>query len=502
MTALPTIKPPRKARVGLYSIGHPHYWEQFDGLLNRLTGYGQFIEKRLGEWGDVFNAGMIDQEAKARQAGEWFNEKNVDLIFCHVATYQMSASHLAIAQTAKCPVVVLNLQPAEQINYEKTTTGEWLAHCVGCATPEIANAFLRAGIPFRVVSGLLGLEKTPEISLADEVTHQHPEAICAWNEIEEWVKAASVMRTLRTGRMGFLGHTYPGMLDMYTDFTMVQAQTGMYVEILEMCDLARLVKSVTETEKQKKIEEVKQMFVISEDSPADPLAQKPQPEQLDWACTVAAAQEKLVREFDLDALTYYYRGDAGNEYQQIQEAFILGHSLLTAQGIPCAGEGDMKTAIAMKIADTLGVGGSYSEIVVCDYKEKSILLGHDGPFHVNIAAKKPILRGMGLFHGKWGSGVSVEAQVQRGPVTIHNITQTHDGKLKSIVNQGTATDGPVLRIGNTMTQVQFPMPVSEFMNRWFELGPTHHCALSIGHNAGAISKLADLMGWPCESVCL
>ncbi|MDX9753167.1 MAG: L-fucose/L-arabinose isomerase family protein, partial [bacterium] len=410
MRTFPPIKSARPARIGLYSIGHPHYWEQFPGLLDRLTGYGRFIESRLQARGPAFNAGMVDTEEKARNVGEWFNEKNVDLIFCHAATYAMSASHLAIAQITHRPIVVLNLQPAAQINYEKTTTGEWLAHCVGCAVPEIANAFLRGKVPFHVVSGLLGLEQTPAISLTDEVTAQHPEALAAWSEIQDWVRAATVARTLRSGRMGFLGHTYPGMLDMYSDFTMIQAQTGLHVEILEMCDLARILPTVTEAEKQQKRAEVERMFVISEDSPADPLAKKPTPDQLDWSCTVAVAQEKLVREFDLDALTYYYRGDAGNEYERIQEAFILGHSLLTAQGIPCSGEGDMKTAIAMKIADILGVGGSYSEIVTCDYVEKAILLGHDGPFHISIAAKKPILRGMGLYHGKWGSGVSVEAQ--------------------------------------------------------------------------------------------
>ena len=120
-----------------------------------------------------------------------------------------------------------------------------------------------------------------------------------------------MVRTLKYRRMGFLGHTYPGMLDMYSFFTMIQAQTGLHVEILEMCELARLASSVTEAEKRAKLDEVTEMFVISEDSPADPLAKKPAPDQLDWACAVAVAQEKLVREFNLDALTYYYPSCAG-----------------------------------------------------------------------------------------------------------------------------------------------------------------------------------------------
>ncbi|NUN98484.1 MAG: L-fucose/L-arabinose isomerase family protein [Candidatus Omnitrophica bacterium] len=471
------IKPPLKGRIGLYSIGHPHYWVQFPGLLDRLVGYGKFVEGRLSEWAEVHNFGMVDEESKAHKAGEWFNERNVDLILCHVSTYAMSASHLPVSQICKRPVVVLNLQPAERMNYAKTATGEWLAHCVACCVPEISNAFERSGIPFHVVSGLLGLESTPAISVANEATRSHPDAVSAWKEIEEWARAAGVARTLQYGRMGFLGHTYPGMLDMYSDFTLIQAKTGLHVEILEMCDLMKLLPTVTEAEKKTKLREVEDFFIISE------------------------AQEKLVREFDLDALTYYYRGAEGNEYERLQEAFILGHSLLTGSGIPCSGEGDMKTAVAMKVCDTLGVGGSYSEIVATDFVDQTILMGHDGPFHVGISDRKPILRGMGLYHGKWGSGVSVEAKVRTGPITNLGITQTRAGKLLAISNQGMATDGEILRIGNTMTPVRFPKGPTQFMNEWFALGPTHHVAMSVGHNSSQFRKVAALMDWDFASVC-
>ena len=499
---LEPIKPIPKARVGLYSIGHEQYWRQFEGLRERLIGYGRFIEKRLGEWCEVTNVGMVDNVGKAHQAGERFNAQNVGLIFCHVATYSMSDNHLAIPQICSRPLVVLNLQPALRMDYGRTDTAEWLAHAGACCIPEIANAFVRSCIPFHMVSGVLGLPRSPEGALADEATENHPAAVNAWKEIQEWVTAAAARRALGQARIGFLGHTYPGMLDMYSDFTMIQAQTGLHMEILEMCDLARLIRDVTPEEKKSKLKEAEEFFVMSEDSPSDPLARRPTPEQLDWSCTVACAQEKLVREFDLDGLTYYYRGAPGNEYEHIQEAFILGHSLLTGRGIPCAGEGDTKTCIAMKICDACGAGGSYAEIVGVDYVDQTIMLGHDGPFHIGISDEKPILRGMGLYHGKWGSGVSVEAKVRRGPVTTLGITQNGEGRLEMIANQGEATDGPILQVGNTMTPVRFPKPLPQFMADWFALGPTHHFALSVGHNADLFRRLSVLLGWPFKTACL
>lgn len=487
------IKPVKRTRVGLYSVGLHAYWDQFPGLKERLTAYGKHIEQKVALWAEVYNFGLVDTEARGRAAGEWLASKNVDLILSHAATYSTSSTLLPVHQACNAPTVFLNLQPTARINYERSTTGEWLAHCCACAVPEFANALNRSEIPFRVVNGLLGLDATPAISLADEVTVDRPEAVRAWREIEGWVRAASVRRTLRASRFGFLGNTYSGMLDLYSDFTMIQAQTGLHVQVLEMSDLERMVKAVTEQDVKTQRDYVEEMFEISGDSPADPIARKPTSEQMEWSCLVAAALEKLVREYDLDALAYYYHGAPGEDDEKLQAGTIVGHSLLTARGIPCAGEGDLKTAVAMKVCDILGTGGSYSEIVVVDYLDETILLGHDGPFHIAIAEGKPILRGMGLYHGKQGTGVSVEAKVRVGPITTLNLTQTREHQLKFISAQGESTRGSIMQIGNTQTPVKFPRHPDEHMTRWFAEAPTHHCAMSVGHNAQLFAQVSELM---------
>ncbi|MCL1982296.1 MAG: L-fucose/L-arabinose isomerase family protein [Clostridiales bacterium] len=496
MVTISPLKTTRKPVVGLYSIGLKAYWEQFPGLRERLLGYGRFIAERMGQWANVQNFGLVDTEYAAREAGERFSESGVDLVFCHCATYATSACVLPVHQMCKAPAVVLSLQPAARIDYARTSTGEWLAHCCACVAPEVSNAFNRAGIPFHVVSGLLGLHETPEISTADENTEGRPEAVRAWDEIEGWVRAASVAAALRRSRFGFLGNTYSGMLDMYSDFTMLQAQTGMHVQVLEMCDLNERLQRVSEAQVQEKLDEIHAFFEISGDSPADPLVTKPTGEQLLWSAKVAAAQEQMVRDFDLDALCYYYHSAEGNPYEALQGGFIVGHSLLTAKGVVCAGEGDLKTALAMKICDVLGIGGSFCEIALTDYIDGTILVGHDGPFHIKIAGKKPVLRGMGVYHGKKGTGVSVEAKVKAGPVTTLNVTQTVDGRLKLIVSEARATDGEIMSVGNTQTPVKFALAPDSYMERWFAEAPTHHFALAIGHHADLLQKVGTLLQIP------
>lgn len=456
-----------KAKVGVFGIGLEAYWTQFPGLKERLEGYRQYVEEQTGQWANVVSAGLVDTAPKAYAAGKQLAEEKADLIFCYAATYATSSQVLPVVQEAKAPVVVLNLQPTSALDYEATDTGEWLANCSACCVPEISNAFERAGIPFNMVSGMLYED--------DE----------AWAEVEEWCSAAGVVRTLRGSRFGFLGHTYPGMLDMYSDFTMHHAQLGLHVEVLEMDDLKDRVESVAEEAVSVKLEETYNTFEV--DNTADQ-------DELDWAAKVAVGLDDLVEDFDLDALAYYYRGTAGSIYERLGAGVILGNSLLTARGVPASGEGDLKNAVAMKVMDTLDSGGSFTEFYAMDFEDNFLLMGHDGPGHIAISDRKPILRGLGLYHGKAGYGISVEFSVKTGPITIFAVTQTCDGSLKMLAAEGESISGPTLQIGNTNSRLRFSLPPGAFMNAWCEQGPTHHCALGVGHKAGTLRKAARLLG--------
>ena len=172
--------------------------------------------------------------------------------------------------------------------------------------------------------------------------------------------------------------------------------------------------SATEEEIAAKIAEINGVFDIAAPG-KDKISQPVTDEAMRWSATVAVGLDKLVGDFDLNGLTYYYRGLDGNANEELGATLIVGNSLLTARGIPASGEGDLKTCMAMLIMDRLGAGGSYTEFYAMDFDEDFILMGHDGPGHIEISAGRPVLRGLGLFHGKRGYGLSVEFNVQTGP---------------------------------------------------------------------------------------
>lgn len=462
-------------RIGVFGIGLEAYWDQFEGLEERCKAYQADVEAQVAELGgEVVSAGLIDTPQKARTAGDLFAREQVDLILCHVVTYATSATVVAAVQAAKVPVVLLGLQPTRTLDYEHVDTGEWLANCAACSVPEIAGAFTRSGIPYDTVAGTIRDDER------------------AWARIGAWVRAAGVARSLKRARIGFMGHAYAGMLDMYSDFTMFHGQVGAHVEVLEIDDLQVRTAAATDAQVAAKTAEIREHFAFADPS-SDPIAGPITDEQLDWSARVAVGLDALAKDFELDALTYYYRGVDDNPQERLGAGVIVGNSLLTARGIPTAGEADIKTNLAQLILDRLGAGGSYTEYYGLDMDEDFVLMGHDGPGHIAIAQEQPVLRSLKVFHGKRGAGLSVELQVRHGDVTILGCTQTADGRLKLIAAEGASIPGATFRIGNTNSRLRFDLDPASFLEAWSAEGPTHHVALGVGHRIADIEAVARLL---------
>ena len=464
-------------RVGLFSIGLHSYWDQFPGLLPRLNEYVDRVARRLTRDDiEVINLGMVDTPEKASEAGHAFRRTDVDLIFLHVTTYALSSTVLPVVRRAKVPVIVLNLSPGEAIDYgsfnalqdRQKMTGEWLAWCQSCPVPEIANVFHRSGIPFRQITGMLENDTA------------------AWKEIHEWLDAAQVVRAMEHNRLGLMGHYYGGMLDVYTDLTLQCATFGGHIEMIEVNELASLCAEVAAAEVEDRVAQFRETFDVQPDCANDELAR---------AAKTSVALDRLVARHRLGSLAYYYSGD-----EAVIRSIILGTSLLTARGIPVAGEYEVKNAQAMKIMDAFGAGGSFTEFYATDFKDDVILMGHDGPGHLAIAEGKIRARPLKVYHGKMGRGLSVEMSVKHGPVTLLSVVE-NAGSLKLLTAQAESVPGPILEIGNTNSRYRFRMSAREFMEAWNAQGPAHHCAIGIGHIASKIKKFGDLLGMETVQIC-
>ena len=494
-------------KIGLFGIGLDTYWPQFEGLEDRLRSYLETLERRLagfaveagsagagsvgagsggagsvGAQVEIVNAGLVDNIDKAFAAGKLFRTEDVELIFVYVSTYALSSTVLPVVQGAKAPVVILNLSPGGAIDYahfnglgDRTKmTGEWLAHCSACAVPEIANVLNRVGIRFHEVTGMLE---------GDDA---------CWAEIAEWVEAARVAHVMRYNRLGLMGHYYSGMLDVYTDLTQQYASFGGHIELLEVEELSALRKTVGSPDIEERMELFREVFDLTPECSLEDFKQ---------AAITAIALEQLVTKYKLGSLAYYYKGTGNPDNELAIASIILGNSWLTANGVPVAGEYEVKNVQAMKILDSFGAGGSFTEYYAMDFDADVVLMGHDGPGHIAIAAGKTIVRPLRVYHGKVGSGLSVEMSVKKGPVTLLSVVEKKGGGLLLLVAEGESVEGPILKIGNTNSRYKFSLGARAFVNRWNSYGPAHHCAVGIGHLGTRLEKFAALINMEMVKVC-
>ena len=353
-------------------------------------------------------------------------------------------------------------------------TGEWLAYCSACPVPEIANVLRRLEISFLQVTGML-----------------HDDPVC-WNELDEWLVAAQIVNTLAHSRLGLMGHYYSGMLDIATDLTQVSGRFGLQIEMIEVDQLTALRRAVTPDALESMVAETRSFFEIGDDCSEF---------ELQRAARTTVALKQLVTENRLDLLAYFYKGTGVAENEDTMSSIILGTSMLTGQGVPVAGEYEVKNVIAMKIMDIFGAGGTFTEYYAMDFSADLVLMGHDGPGHIGIAEGRIRVRPLRVYHGKVGSGLSVEMSVKHGPVTLLSVVEDKHKGFSLLVAQGESMPGPILEIGNTNSRYRFSIGARGFAEQWNSHGPAHHCAIGTGHIAGKLRKLATLLDMDCVQVC-
>ncbi len=473
MTRIPRRKP-RTARVGVFGVGFHVYWDQFEGLLDELRGkLATFVAKVEARGVEAIDFGIVDDAQSAYAVLPRLKAADLDLVFCDMLTYATSATFAVLARDLDVPVVLVALQPLRAMDYARASTYMQLANDDLCSVPEFTGVAIRMG------------RKSPPVILG--TLNDDPVADA---EIDEWCNIAMVLHDLKRARIGHFGHPLEHMLDMQTDQAALTAAFGCHIVQTEADDLLRLDRTVGEADIEAKKVQVLELF-DTPDPVSDPLTSRLTDDDLRLAARTAVALDKFVDEHALDGLAYYYAGEEGSALRALLTNLIVGNSLLTAAGFPMCGESDLKTCLAMLIMDRLDIGGSFAEFHPIDFNEGFVLVGHDGPHHINIAEGRPVLRSLSKYHGKPGSGASVEFKIREGPMTMLSMSVTGQGRFKFVIAEGHSAKGPIPATGNTNTRGFFEPDVRTFLKRWVAEGPTHHFALGVGHCAGTLVKIAE-----------
>jgi L-arabinose isomerase len=454
-------------RIGVLPTGHAIYWEQFPGLQARCQAMWSQFRERLQTIGTVIAPEIVDTPEKSMAAGQLFQREGIDLLLIFPLGYTTGMVVTPAVQHVSCPIRILNAHVDSTYDYARADTAEYLYHEGPCCVPEYAATLITLDKPFLVRTGHFG--------------QQH-----FWHEVEADCRGAAAARKFRTLNFGVIGATYTHMTDMPTDEHRLLRATGRLLKRPEVEEIEEAFHRVTDEQLEEMYHQFRTMYDV------DATVTNA---HLRLSAQIAVAYDEVITRHDINAFGYYWWGEK-ELITQLRAQSALAVSRLAALGRPGVTEGDVKTAMAMKVLDLLGGGGMFVEFFAIDHDEEFILVGHDGPSNVNVADGRPRLQHLDVHHGKTGHGLGIDFRMRQGPVTLLNLTQFDAGDtLKLIYSVGEVVPGDILNIGNPNCRVKVQRSIPDFFNAWCQQGPCHHIALGVGDHGAEIETFAEAMGF-------
>lgn len=456
-----------RPKIGLLPTGHKIYWAQYPELKEMGTRMYEKLMDKLGEFGDVVTPGLVDTYESAVEAASLLGSSDVDILLIFPFGYTTGMMIVPAVRAVNAPIRILNAHEDAAYDYATADTQLYLHHEGACCVPEYSGTLVSLGKKFRVLTGHFGDE-------------------AFWKDLKADCMGMAAARAFSRCRFGVIGSTYTNMTDMPTEEHRVLKATGQLLCRPEVEEIEEAWKRATEEQLQDMYRQFREFYAV-DSSVTD--------QHMRESARIAVAFDEVVRKHQLDAFGFYWWGE--KEYMtELRAQSALAVSRLAAMGIPGVTEGDIKTAMAMKILDLLGGGGMFVEFFSCDFKEDFIMMGHDGPSNVNVARDKPVLQNLTIHHGKTGEGLGIDFHMMEGPCTLLNLTQFGTDKaFKLICSVGEVVPGDILNIGNPNCRVKVSRPIPEFFNAWCQQGPGHHTALGVGDFSKEIEAAAERLNF-------
>ena len=466
------LEPKVTPRIGLLPTGLQIYWEQYPRLRERgLAMYDQLVAG-LSEFGEVFSPGLVDNDERAAEAAKYLKDQDVDILLIFPFGYTTGAMITPTIRALDVPIRLINGHVDSSYDYKNADTEEYLYHEGPCCIPEYSAAMVSQGKKFQVITGYFAQKEF-------------------WDEIRHCCLGAAAASAFTKCRFGVIGSTYTNMCDMPTDEHRILKITGRLICRPEVEEVEEAYKTVTDEELEAMYKEFRNDYRVDASVTNEHMRE---------SAKIAVAFDKIIKKYGIDAFGFYWWGQ--KPYMvELRAQSALAVSRLAAMDIPGVTEGDIKTAMAMKILNYFGGGGLFMEFFSCDFDENFIMVGHDGPSNVSVASDKPILQNLTVHHGKTGEGLGIDFDMRKGPCTLLNLTQFGTDKTyKLIYTVGEVIPGDILNIGNPNCRVRLQKPIPQFFNEWCVQGPGHHSALGVGDFSKEIEMFAEKMGFDCVRI--
>ncbi len=427
------------------------------------TAAAQDIATLLGEYGEVFHAGLVEEEHQAAAAARLFNANNVDVIVAMELAYTKGIVPARAFLETTAPVMVWNAQKISRLG-ESDGFDIVMLNSGMAGIPELTAVLLRTGRDFAMVTSRL----------------DDPEGR---RKVAQGIKAAAVRRRLRDARIAMVGHPFEGMTDLMHDGLSLRQSIGPVVWPLEPEKIAVRFGEIPQSQVDATVAGERARFVV-----------EMEPALFDRSVRLALAIESVVKENNFDAFTALDQIWLSDPRVGVIPSYGTGR--LCELGIPAAPEGDVGCTVAQLIMQELAGQSTTVENYVIDFENNAVMFSHDGHGNPALAVPGGVKVKHSIYYsGVHGFGAGFEFAYQPGPVTNLALVTMGENRWRFVISEGEFLPFPPRPISAPQTLFRHDsLPIDEWCNEWCLAGAPHHMAAAQGRWTGHLVEIARMLG--------
>ncbi|HEY4826347.1 MAG TPA: L-fucose/L-arabinose isomerase family protein [Solirubrobacteraceae bacterium] len=455
----------RQPRIGLLGIMQELYDDMIPGITERQARYAESVAQRLKPVADVRFLRPARNREDIETIAYELVAQDVDGIVIVMLTYGPAMRSVRAMLDIPVPLALANIQP------ERSVTPEWtmadLTYNQGIhGAQDQANALLRAGVPFSVMTG-------------DWQSEEFARAF------EDWARAAQAITALKRTQIGLLGYPMNGMGDIRYDPPAMLRRIGPTVITEDLGPLVERIAAVSDAEVDAVIERHRERFEIASDLPRARHA---------YAARFEVALRGLLEDKGYAGFSFHFDSIGGDgRFEQLP---LLAASDLMADGYGFAAEGDTNTTMLMCAAQTMIGDAHFSEMYAMDWDLDSVLISHMGEGNWKIARRdRPIRlidRELGI--GRLDNPPTPVFSAEPGPATTAALVPLEGELFRLVVGHGEVLDTPELpKVEMHYFHFRPDQGMRSFMDEWLGLGAPHHFVTNLGEHADRWRRLAELL---------
>ena len=461
-----------KPRIGLLGIMQELYDEMLPGITEHQDEYARAVAARLADVAEIDFIRPARNREDIEEIVREYGARGLDGIAIVMLTYGPAMRSVRALLETPLPLLLANIQP------ERSVTAAWdmadLTYNQGIhGAQDQANALVRSGVPFSVLTGEWDAEE-----LVEGFGH--------------WARAAATVTALRSTRVALLGYPMNGMGDILYDPPAMLRRLGATVVAEDLGALLTRMDRIEAGRIEALVGEHGRAFEVDPSLPAAAHA---------YAARFELALRELLEEKGYRGFTQHFDSLGGDgRFEQLP---LLAASNLMADGYGYAAEGDASTLMLMCAAQTLIGEANFSELYAMDFELDSVLVSHMGEGNPRVArGDRPVRlidRELGI--GGLGNPPTLVFSAQPGPATTAALVQLEGESVRLLVGHGEVLDTPEL------PNVEMPYfhfrpyaGVKDFMDGWLSLGGPHHFVTNLGEQGERWRRLAELLDVELEEL--